>query len=439
MQKLNGTQASLPTTVPTTDTYYCNSVKIDPRVQETFKRISEASIEREIEDLHSQGISLRGTDKYGRSVMTMAALYGNADLLNTLKKLGCNIHESNQQRWTPLLAATFNSQHHILPHIIALGANIDHQSQDGSTALFLATSNQDLPSFLYLLSQNANPLLETKIGNTALKQAVRNKDMSMIVPLTEKGAHPQTKDRTKQENAFMVAAEVGFLEALQYFATRGGDLDDQDKCGSTALTKTILKNKLNCLQWLIDQGVNINLLNPRGESPLALAARLRRYDAVRILIDNNADISDLPRVLDKARGMRVIDYLNSLNQSITIHFPAEPSLQTRNKHLKENFHNFIEIQGIDINQCQINGEHPLIWTVSHGFLKETKYLLDHGVSAQTRDSKGNSAMHYAILAEDFPMVQCLVRGGAIISEEDIHIAESKYLSDIAKYLKDSRP
>jgi ankyrin repeat protein len=260
MQKVSGQEFYNTSQV---DDHICSTcTKLDPLVERALAIPIDIFAAKELNLLHRRGVNLHGTDRHGRSALALAALDGRVVLLNTLMECNGDIQESDHRKWTPLLAATFNRQSQILPNILKFNANINHQSQDGSSALLLAAYNQDEASFYYLLEQGANPLLETSLGNTALKQAVRNKDMNMIRALVHNNAHPETQDKTKQENAFMVAAEVGNIEALQYFITLGVNIDAQDHVGNRALTWAITKNNRPMLQWLIDQNANGSTLWP---------------------------------------------------------------------------------------------------------------------------------------------------------------------------------
>jgi hypothetical protein len=151
---------------------------------------------------------------------------------------------------------------------------------------------------------------------------------------------------------------------------------------------------------------------------------------VRTLVDNNADLSSLEIILKKARGTSVRKYLNQLLEIVNINLPLQPPLEVKGCNLGVTFQNFAEIEQIDINQCLINGMHPLFWTVSHGLLKETKYLLEHGARLEDK----YLLMTYAISTEDFLMVQCLVQQGVTIPEEAIIMAEEKRLFHIRDYL-----
>ena len=294
--------------------------RLDPRVESALKQVDAVALQT----LHNQGVCMEGTNNYGYSALSIASRKNSQSLLKTLLAWGRSIDETDSKGEVPLLAAVRSNPTDtlILIELLRLGSNINHQNREGTFALLLATADENWPIFSYLLSQNANPLLETKTGNTALKQAVYNKNMQMISALLLQGAHPQMQDQCKQENAFMIAAEVGFTGALELFINRGickqgVDIDTQDIHGNTALHRAIIKNNIHVLNWLINHNANVNLANTyQGETPLMLAAKLGRYEIVVILVNKGAD----PRTVNlhgktalmKTRNEQIKEYLQLL-------------------------------------------------------------------------------------------------------------------------------
>ena len=66
------------------------------------------------------------------------------------------------------------------------------------------------------------------------------------------------------------------------------------------------------------------------------------------------------------------------------------------------------------NTVDIDNWSPLLWASKSGSVDCVEMLLDSGISAESRDSKGNTALHVAVIHGHAKVVLCLLDHGAPI-------------------------
>lgn len=137
------------------------------------------------------------------------------------------------------------------------------------------------------------------------------------------------------------------------------------------------------IAWLLKHdnvGKFINKLNFWQETPLLIAIGNKRYDIVKLLVDNGAEV-------------------NGLNEQskIPLIYAAEKGNFDIVKCLVE--------KGADVNSKSINGLCALANAVHYGFLEMVIYLVDNNADVKYTDSKGENLLtiasrmnHYEIFA-----------------------------------------
>ena len=119
----------------------------------------------------------------------------------------------------------------------------------GTTPLMRAARAGDAPAMRILLAKGADPKLATKDGNTALGFAA--------------GIGYRDKNTT--------GTEAQALEALKIMVGLGLDVNAKDSREETALHGAALRGADGIVQYLVDQGANLNAKSKAGFTPLDVA------------------------------------------------------------------------------------------------------------------------------------------------------------------------
>jgi ankyrin repeat protein len=98
-----------------------------------------------------------------------------------------------------------------------------------------------------------------------------------------------------EESPLILAARAGDVAAVRRLAAGGHANDAGGVNGWPVLMHAIHKNQLGSVAALLDAGADPNRANPRGLTPLMMAASYGRADMVKLLMQRGAD----PRTTDR--------------------------------------------------------------------------------------------------------------------------------------------
>ncbi len=215
------------------------------------------------------------------------------------------------------------------------GVDINYTDVDGTSPLVVAIMNKRYTFAKFLLDRGADPNVADVLGRTALYAAIdmRNEDWSalpsrkledpypsldLIKAIVAKGANVNAKltknlpgrsgmdagDTTLDEGTtpFMRAARSGDSATMKILLAAGADPKLATKEGTTALefaagvgyrdkqTKGTEAEALEALTVCVDQGMDINQANSKGETALHGAASRGADSIVKYLVDHGAKL-----------------------------------------------------------------------------------------------------------------------------------------------------
>ncbi|KAG5283396.1 hypothetical protein AALO_G00041610 [Alosa alosa] len=87
-----------------------------------------------------------------------------------------------------------------------------------------------------------------------------------------------------------IAATAGHSDCVDFLICQGADVDLVDVKGQTALYVAVVNGHLNCVRILLEAGANPNGSRHHRSTPLYHAARVGRHDIIQELIRFNADV-----------------------------------------------------------------------------------------------------------------------------------------------------
>lgn len=95
-------------------------------------------------------------------------------------------------------------------------------------------------------------------------------------------------------DAIVTAALLGDFDAAELLVKRGIDINAQDEIGRTAIMAAIEEGWAGTawVEFLIENGADVNILDKDGDSALDIAKYRRRNDIVELLLANGATGKD---------------------------------------------------------------------------------------------------------------------------------------------------
>lgn len=187
----------------------------------------------------------------------------------------------NTNGWTPAIFLASIGAHEQLDELIHYGADLNFAENDGWTALLFAVQN-DHPKVVHvLLRNNVNVNAPEKEGWTALMFAAFNNNQGIVNMLLEAGANPLIKNH-QGLSAYDIAVDQGHLQLSTLLA-------------DISALYAMEARDLDALMHYVKLGVNSNLANKVGWTPLMVAALEGSVSATEELLARDADVNMFER------------------------------------------------------------------------------------------------------------------------------------------------
>lgn len=280
----------------------------------------------------------------GLPYLPWAAYKGNLELMEHLLTLGADPHAKNSGGTNMLLMAAIGGVEDLKIYDLILENGVDvnyRNEQEANALLLLASSNASDPaSFQYFLDQGIALDSEDKEGNGLINYAARGGNLAVMKMGVTRGLD-YGKINSKGENALFYASygrkrSKVQLETFQYLESLGLEADIVNWEGKTPLHNAVRRGNVDIIDYFLERGVNINQIDEEGNTALI-----------------NAIGSDLTNV------EKIVPLVSNVN-----------------------------------HQNQL-GHSALTKAVKSGSREAFDLLLEKGANLKHRDAKGNSLLYYA--------------------------------------------
>ncbi|UKZ69232.1 uncharacterized protein TrAtP1_010241 [Trichoderma atroviride] len=258
--------------------------KVDVNIDDLVGRVvRDDDYNPVIEQLVDAGLDLK---KYGPTTIEAAAESGNTDALVLLIDRGSSVN-SYGDRFTPFQAVALHQSLWLLKYLFEKGAEVNKPAFPvrGYTALQAAAMDCSIEKVQYLLGVGAEinaPPAETG-GATTLEATVRP-----LVAINDDDADERYDEKSELAETFI------------FLLSKGTTVDRTDGSNSPLLHDIIERENTHLLKLVLDAGANTThrwrtLSSSWCErTPLQLAAEMGQVDAVKLLLDHQADPNALP-------------------------------------------------------------------------------------------------------------------------------------------------
>ncbi|MFH1285562.1 MAG: ankyrin repeat domain-containing protein [Candidatus Micrarchaeota archaeon] len=157
-----------------------------------FEAVKKEGNDEAVKELIEKGADVNAKEKYGWTVLMLAALNGSLQTAELLIKKGADVNAKDANGTTVLMAVAWDDMQ-IARLLIANGADVNAKDKDGNTALTEAVSRAFPKIAAVLIANGADVNAKDKNGNTALSWAVTSyfleKDyIGIAESLIDKGA-----------------------------------------------------------------------------------------------------------------------------------------------------------------------------------------------------------------------------------------------------------
>ncbi|BFZ04903.1 hypothetical protein BsWGS_07942 [Bradybaena similaris] len=247
--------------------------------EQVRKLLEEHSIEPDLTAMR-EGI--------GRSVLSVAATYGQTSIISELLKGGANpVLKSGSQR-VALHEACIGGHLESVRLLVDATSDINVGDINGQTAAHLAAFHGETKVLKLLLDKGANmTATDNKGRQPAHLSATRNH--KPILQLLFKCGVDLDSQCNAGKTPLHYAAQYGSYEALVYLIERNSDLTVRDVHLNLPLHHAARHDKLRCLQFLIKHGTSVNITQAEGRASSHIAALSGSVNVLHWLLDTDAD------------------------------------------------------------------------------------------------------------------------------------------------------
>ncbi|MBR6373524.1 MAG: ankyrin repeat domain-containing protein, partial [Victivallales bacterium] len=202
---------------------------------------------------------------------------------------------SPKKRTTAFSVAVKNNRTDVAREMLDLGFDWKaHERYPGELANIIATNGND-PSMLDLLKKAGDPLNRQKpdSGYAPIHCASAHGKASMVEALLDAGINVETRCRDGHTPLHTASVMKNF-ETMKVLLARGANVNAQDNDGDTCL---IYLPQLQCppstYRFFLEQpGININLANHSGETPMHLMAKWNTSQEIfEMMLSKGAEIN----------------------------------------------------------------------------------------------------------------------------------------------------
>lgn len=221
------------------------------------------------------GDDIHETDSAGYTLLHREAATGRVLTCKNLIALGADIQARTPRGDTPLHLAVDNGHDALAEELITLGANVNTPNQYDETALHIAAVTRSYSTLFSLIKAGANIHAEDAKGNTPLTRFMNRLHEDRP---TE---YPQVGE------IFHQAARNDHRTTLKVMVSLGMDVNAINPAGDTALHIAAEDGNVESIHMLIALGANIHAVDAQGRTPLARLATVLTKNSPKEYPDSN--------------------------------------------------------------------------------------------------------------------------------------------------------
>lgn len=323
-----------------------------------------------------------------------------------------------------------------------LANGVDINCKDNSlqlTPLQVAASEPDCyPSLVFLLENGADPNLSRSFTLSPLASATADTNWKAVRLLVAHGADQDVKYLANQ-SPLLLAIKADSQELVTFLCKHGADVRHCAKPVETAMSsnnlpmlKCLVRNGANidkalmsalgygmnwAIEYLLDEGADVNYVSEEGKTPLFIAGYKGNIDVVSRLLELGADVNLLPddsvSILawpTRGRDWPIVRLLVAHGASQSARFldwdtPLHVAAERDSCELAA----FLIDHGADVNCKGSYGRTPLMMAVRKGNTKMVSLLLARGADVNSRDDDGQTALSMALKNCDYKTAQLLLQ------------------------------
>nr|XP_033941738.1 LOW QUALITY PROTEIN: ankyrin repeat domain-containing protein 27 [Pseudochaenichthys georgianus] len=361
-------------------------------------------------DLHVSGSALNdpsivtpfSRDDRGYTPLHVAAIYGQARLIDLLVCKGAAVNATDYHALTPLHLACQKGYQGVTLLLLHYEANTDAQDNNGNTPLHLACmyGHEDcVKAMVYYDVQKCRLELQNDKGDTALHIAARWGYEGIIVVLLENGANTDVFNKSR-DTPLHCALNPKILVLLQ--STRSAQ---RSSSGVDSPSRSPLASDCSSRRSSASSESSLNSeVKPDG-------VRVRHRE-VEKLLRAIAD-GDVEMVRYLLEWMEEDDEEDLRPEGLLCH----PLCQCPNCAPTQKL-SVLQAGSLGVNSCNVDGFSPLHVAALHGHALLLALLIRHGANVNARNNHSATPLHLAVQNSHVQVMRFLLECNAKLNKKD---------------------
>jgi uncharacterized protein len=399
----------------------------------------------------------------GTTALDWAVRMDDLDLADRLLAAGARVDVANRYGITPLYLACSNGSAPMIEKLLKAGADANSVWTEGETPLMTVARSGSVDAAKALLDHGAQINAREPVhGQTPLMWAAAESHPDMIRELIAHGADVNARSTIQHWErqataeprekwlppggftALHFAARQGCLECTQVLVEAGVDLNSVDPDGNSAVVLAIINGHYDVAGYLIDKGTDPNLADVTGRmalyaavdfntmpndnrpAPKVIDERITAFDLIQKLLDHGANVNaqlkkQQPYRAKLDRGddtMLTTGTTPLLRAAKAGDIPAMKLLLAKGADAKlttrAGINSLMAAAGLGTKEEDTTGRHK----TEAQAIEAIQLCLDSGVDINAKDSRGQTALHGAALKGYDQVVQFLADHGAKLDTKD---------------------
>lgn len=344
--------------------------------------------------IEQPGNSVNKLTHDGRTYLHWAASKGNVPLVKYLLEKGADVHLTDDKGATPIAFAAGGGQAETAVYdlLFKAGNKPTQKFKDGANLLLLSIANDpELKLSDYLSTKGLSLNDKDDLGNTAFNYAAKSGNLQLLKLLNSK--------KIKFDGRALVMASQGSRYATTPLETYKYLVDDLKlnvnsvgDNGDNVLHNLVRKQKQNeIITYFLNKGVNVNLQDKEGNTPLMNAVR-GGVDVVELLLPKVNDINAV-----NAKGASALSFAVETGASTMVDYLLGKGANVQ----------VLDKKGNNLAYYLIQSYKPNTRNDSNDFLVKFDLLQKAGLNLAEAQKDGNTLYHLAIAKNDVSLLEII--------------------------------
>ena len=370
----------------------------------------------------------------GNTLLHIACKAGNLQMVKYfVEDHNLPIRCINNMNQTPLCLAMLNKKKDVYKYLIGKGeTEISQDSQQNS--YFDSVIEGDLPCIRYYIEvMGVLPDQKDKSFNTALHYACLGNFLDIVQYLVEVQHVSLNMLNYEEKTPLQIASDAGHTKIIQYLLKAGAYINSENI--EFNMIEAAKQGKLSSIKYLIEEEKqDKNQVDLLGNSSLHYACKFGYLPIVEYLADQGAELNTINSAgetpLNIALNNKHENVVIYLLKKMNIDIPDGVILNVFNAVIDDNIKSIIflmEKLGINPNITDDDGNSPLILACKYSHFDIIQYLIEkQKVNINAVNKKQEAAIGILALKHDITISKYLIEHGSVNIpedfEEDIHKA-----------------